>query len=83
MVGHQKQTKRARERSERAASASAFNDPKLEWRRIFAESWGTFLLVVASAGGVLAHDAFPDKVSYAMALAAASFVFPLRERRTD
>jgi aquaporin Z len=26
------------------------NDP-LEWRRIFAEAWGTFLWVVVAAGG--------------------------------
>ena len=28
-----------------------FLDPTLEWRRIFAEVWGTFLLVVVAAGG--------------------------------
>jgi aquaporin Z len=54
----------------RPSSASDFDNPRREWRRLFAECWGTFLLVVASAGGVLAHDAFPDKVSYAMGLAA-------------
>lgn len=32
-----------------------FLDPAHEWRRIFAETWGTFLLVlVASGGGVVA-----------------------------
>jgi aquaporin Z len=30
-----------------------FLDPKLEWRRIFAEAWGTFLLVMVAAGGVI------------------------------
>jgi len=51
-------------------SAADFSNPKREWRRLFAELWGTFLLVVASAGGVLAHDVFPDKVEPAMAVAA-------------
>jgi aquaporin Z len=49
---------------------SQFSDPRREWRRVFAEVWGTFLLVVASAGGVLAHDVFPAQVDPAMALAA-------------
>ncbi|HUW98082.1 MAG TPA: aquaporin [Acidiferrobacter sp.] len=34
-----------------------FLDPTLEWRRLFAEIWGTFLLVLVAAGGgvVAAH----------------------------
>jgi len=28
-----------------------FLDPALEWRRLFAEIWGTFLLVMVAAGG--------------------------------
>jgi len=28
-----------------------FFDPSLEWRRVFAEIWGTFLLVLVAAGG--------------------------------
>jgi aquaporin Z len=28
-----------------------FLNPALEWRRIFAETWGTFLLVLVAAGG--------------------------------
>jgi aquaporin Z len=31
--------------------APDFLDPSHEWRRIFAEAWGTFLLVLAAAGG--------------------------------
>jgi aquaporin Z len=27
-----------------------FLNPTLEWRRIFTETWGTFLLVVVAAG---------------------------------
>src|SRR5450631_4600544 len=29
----------------------SFLDPAHEWRRIFAETWGTFLLVLVAAGG--------------------------------
>lgn len=28
-----------------------FHDPKLEYRRLFSEAWGTFLLVLVAAGG--------------------------------
>jgi aquaporin Z len=31
--------------------AADFSNPSLEWRRIFAETWGTFLLVLVAAGG--------------------------------
>ena len=33
------------------ATAHDFLDPALEWRRLFAETWGTFLLVMVAAGG--------------------------------
>jgi aquaporin Z len=33
------------------ASAPDFLDSALEWRRLFAEAWGTFLLVLVAAGG--------------------------------
>ncbi|MHB8347269.1 MAG: MIP/aquaporin family protein [Acidiferrobacterales bacterium] len=32
-------------------SAPDFLDPAHEWRRLFAEAWGTFLLVLVAAGG--------------------------------
>ena len=28
-----------------------FDNPFREWRRLFAETWGTFLLVLVAAGG--------------------------------
>ena len=34
-----------------ARSAADFLNKGLEWRRIFAEAWGTFLLVLAASGG--------------------------------
>jgi aquaporin Z len=70
MADTQSDEKAARIRLLGADEPSTFSDPKREWRRVFAELWGTFLLVMASAGGVLAHDLFPDKVSAAMAVAA-------------
>ena len=51
-----------------------FDDPKAEWRRLFAETWGTFLLVAAAAGGAIAAETSPDKVSYGMAVAAPALM---------
>jgi aquaporin Z len=33
-----------------------FYDPRLEWRRLFAELFGTFLLVLVAAGGAILQD---------------------------
>ena len=33
-----------------AESARRFQDPRLEWRRLFAEFWGTFLTIVVTIG---------------------------------
>lgn len=38
----------------------AFLDTKNEWRRLFAETWGTFLLVLAGAGGAMAVKTTTD-----------------------
>jgi len=32
------------------APAADFQQPKHEWRRVFSEAWGTFLLVVVASG---------------------------------
>ncbi len=54
----------ARERATRQ-----FFDPRREWRRLFSEAWGTFLLVLAAAGaGVV--GAMTGKVSSGMAAIA-------------
>jgi len=38
-----------------AKAAADFLEPAHEWRRVFSECWGTFLLVVVAAGaGVVA-----------------------------
>jgi aquaporin Z len=39
------------ERMVRKQLSLDFLDPAHEWRRLFAEAWGTFLLVVVAAGG--------------------------------
>src|SRR4051812_38364995 len=36
-----------------ASTAGDFDDPALEWRRLFSELFGTFLLVLAGAGGAV------------------------------
>ena len=40
-----------RQRTAQRQLSTDFLDNALEWRRIFAEAWGTFLLVVVAAGG--------------------------------
>jgi aquaporin Z len=47
-----------------------FQDPRQEWRRIFAEVYGTFLLVVVAAGGGMMSKAFPDTISRQAAVVA-------------
>ena len=44
-----------------------FDNPKLEYRRLFSELWGTFLLVlVAAGGGVVGATAFGSELTLAM-----------------
>ncbi len=52
------------------SSASDFLDPTLEWRRIFSEMWGTFLLVVVAAGGGIMVVISDGVVTPAMAVVA-------------
>lgn len=40
-----------------------FDDPGQEWRRLFAELFGTFMLVLTAAGGPMMAMAFPGTVS--------------------
>jgi aquaporin Z len=39
-----------------------FDDPSQEWRRLFSELFGTFLLVLVAAGGAMMGQAFPGTV---------------------
>ena len=43
-----------------------FLDPIHEWRRVFAEAWGTFLLVLVAAGGGVVAATGAGEVSLAM-----------------
>jgi aquaporin Z len=47
-----------------------FLDCKHEWRRLFAEAWGTFLLVLVAAGGSVVASRSGDTVSLAMIVVA-------------
>jgi len=50
--------------------AEDFDDPKQEWRRLFSELFGTFLLVLVAAGGGMMSQAFPDTISRTAAVVA-------------
>jgi aquaporin Z len=62
----------------RAVEGQAFLDflnPAHEWRRLFAEAWGTFLLVlVAAGGGVVAAATGQSSSTYLLAVAPGLMV---------
>ena len=47
-----------------------FQDPKQEWRRLFSELYGTFLLVLVAAGGGMMGQAFPNTITRTAAVVA-------------
>lgn len=47
-----------------------FFDPSLEWRRVFAETWGTFLLVLVAAGGGVVSAVSGGRVTLGMMVVA-------------
>jgi aquaporin Z len=47
-----------------------FNDPHQEWRRMFSELFGTFLLVLVAAGGGMMGHAFPNTITRTDAVVA-------------
>jgi aquaporin Z len=49
-------------------SRAEFDDPRLEWRRLFSELLGTFMLVLVAAGGGLLHG--EGRISLAAAVVA-------------
>lgn len=51
-------------------SALEFVDPAREGRRVFAETWGTFLLVLVAAGGDVVSAVSGGRVTLAMAVVA-------------
>lgn len=59
------------ERQERIEHALAdFQNPNQEWRRLFSELYGTFLLVLVAAGGGMMSQAFPNTISRTAAVVA-------------
>jgi aquaporin Z len=51
-----------------------FNDPRQEWRRLFAEVLGTFFLVLVAAGGGMMGQAFPGVISRTAAVTAPALM---------
>ena len=49
---------------------SDFRNPRQEWRRLFSEVFGTFLLVIVAAGGGMMGQAFPETISRTAAVVA-------------
>src|SRR4029453_2998378 len=47
-----------------------FDDPKLEWRRLFSELLGTFFLVLVGAGGAVVNAVSDGQISRTAAVAA-------------
>jgi aquaporin Z len=54
----------------RAAEPPDFWNASLEWRRVFSEAWGTFLLVVVGAGAIVVQAVTRGQVSHATAAVA-------------
>jgi aquaporin Z len=51
-------------------SLADFQDPDQEWRRLFSELFGTFLLVLVAAGGGMMSHAFPGTITRTAAVVA-------------
>ena len=51
-----------------------FNNPRQEWRRLFSEAMGTFLLVLVAAGGGMMARAFPETISRSDAVVAPALM---------
>ena len=47
-----------------------FQNPSQEWRRLFSELYGTFLLVIVAAGGGMMSEAFPNTITRTAAVVA-------------
>ncbi len=54
----------------RESAAPNFLDSTLEWRRLFSEGWGTFLLVVVAAGADVVAARSGGAITLAMAVVA-------------
>ena len=47
-----------------------FQNPAQEWRRMFSELYGTFLLVIVAGGGGMMGEAFPNTITRTAAVVA-------------
>jgi len=56
--------------AEFVARITNFNDPRQEWRRLFSELMGTFLLVLVAAGAGMMNVAFEGAIGRAAAVVA-------------
>jgi aquaporin Z len=65
-----KQNKQPPRREQPEDQQQAFFDTSREWRRIFAETWGTFLLVVVAAGAAVVDAHSGGKVTAPVATIA-------------
>ena len=54
----------------RASSAPDFLDSSREWRRLFSEAWGTFLLVVVAAGAIVVGTVSGGAITLSMKVIA-------------
>ncbi len=52
------------------AELTGFDNPSHEWRRVWSEVFGTFLLVMVAAGGGMMGEAFPGQISRTAAVVA-------------
>jgi len=52
------------------AEVTGFDNPSHEWRRVWSEFFGTFLLVMVAAGGGMMAEAFPGQISRSAAVVA-------------
>lgn len=56
-------------------SAPVFFDSSLEWRRVFAETWGPFLPVLVAAGGGVVAAMSGGRVTLGMMVVAPGLMF--------
>src|SRR3954451_17917596 len=57
-----------------ATTSRDFDDPKLEWRRLFSELLGTFLLVLVGAGGAVVNAQSDGAISRTAAVTALAMM---------
>lgn len=61
---------RALDQVERTERIDDFQNPRYEWRRLFSELLGTFLLVMAAAGATMMNHAFSNEIGRGAAVVA-------------